>query len=324
MHKSQKLFEKIDHSNRFLILTHENPDGDALGSMLALSISLKQSGKYVDCVCASPTPQPFLFLPKVSKIKNNFFLGDYDLIFILDCGDLKRTGFADRIKYFARKKAKKVVNIDHHPKNDVHKISWFNLIDYRASSTSELIYLLLKDMQGTVIDKDIATCLFCGIYTDTGGFRHSNTTVRVLKTASELLHCGARLKLVTNNIVNGKSVSALKLWGLVLSRAKKDSRLGLITSVITKEDLKSCQASIADLAGAVNLINAVPETRAAILFSEPEDGKIKASIRTENNNIDVGKLANIFGGGGLKKAAGFTIAGKIIKDKTGNWQIKYI
>lgn len=324
MHKSQKLFEKIFNSHKFLILTHENPDGDALGSMLALTIALKKLGKYVDSVCASRIPLPFLFLPKVSEVKNSFFLGDYDLIFILDCGDLKRTGYADRIKYFARKKAKKVVNIDHHPKNDVHKISWFNLIDYQASSTSELIYLLLKNIQGVEIDKDMATCLLCGLYTDTGGFRHSNTTVLVLRIASELLRYGAKLKLVTNNIVNGKSVSALKLWGLVLSRAKRDSRLGLVTSVITKEDLKSCQATMADLAGAVNLINAVPKTKAAILFSEPEDGKIKASIRTEDNNIDVGKLANIFGGGGLKKAAGFTIEGKIIKDKTGNWQIQYI
>lgn len=313
---------KIATAEKILLLTHENPDGDAIGSAMALFNYLRQIGKYVDASCPSDIPDLFKFLPLSDKFKKDFLLGDYDLVIILDCGDLKRTGFAHRLKELNNQK-KRIINIDHHSKNDLHNLAQVNYIDYQASSTAELVYKLLQDSD-CLINKEIATCLLCGIYTDTGSFKHSNTSEEVLKISAHLLRCGARLNLITSFITNGKSVPALKLWGIALSRIRENKKIGLISSIITQKDIQSCQATNADLAGVVNLINTIPQTRAAILFSEIESGKIKASIRTERNDIDVSHLAAIFGGGGLKKASGFSIDGQIIAKAKGDWEIKFL
>lgn len=309
----------INKAESVLIITHENPDGDALGSMLALGQIMEAMGKKSDHICIDPVPRAFEFLHNTQKIKKDFLCGDYDLIFILDCGDLRRTGFPDRLKEFSRHK-KKIINIDHHPKNDLHKIARFNLVDYDCSSTSEIVFNLIRFLKIN-IDPKIATSLLCGIYTDTGAFQHSNTSVYVMEIASYLLKKGAKLKEITTNIANGKSVSALKLWGIVLSRANKNEEYGIVSSVITQKDITDCGATQSDLAGAVNVINSIPDSKAAILFYEMPDGLIKASVRTESNSIDVSQLARIFGGGGLKKASGFTIDGKIVKTIRG-WKIR--
>lgn len=316
MEKISSLFLK---NSNILLITHENPDGDALGSMLGLREVLKNLGKNVHCVCSDTIPRPFLFLPGISLIKKDFFLGDYDLIAILDCGDLRRTGFSNRLKELSKHK-NKIINIDHHPKNDLHRLAKINLINFEASSTSEIIYELIKEMK-VELNYLAATCILCGIYTDTGFFQHSNTSSKVLQIASELLKRGARLKEITKNIANNKSIAALKLWGKVLSGIKRNKKFNLTTAVVTQKDMAECQATQTDLAGVVNMINSIPGSKAAILFYETSEGKIKASLRTESNVADVSALARIFGGGGLKKASGFTIEGKIQKTKNG-WQIK--
>jgi phosphoesterase RecJ-like protein len=316
-----KVKTRLEKSDKILLLTHENPDGDALGSLLAMALTLKKINKIVDFVCSDDLADPFLFLPKSDEIRKDFLLGDYDLIMILDCGDIKRTGFSDRLKEFAKNK-KKIVNIDHHPKNDLHKISDINLIDYNASSTCEIIYELIKILNIN-IDKDIATCLLCGLYTDTGAFKHANTNSKVLSIASELLYLGARLKKITKNITSGKSIAALKLWGIALSRINKNDELGITSSFITFNDIDKCLATPNDLAGVVNMINSIPDSKVAILFSEIEDGKIKASLRTESDFVDVSKFAQIFGGGGLRKASGFTIEGHLVFENN-QWHINSI
>lgn len=312
--------KKINSASNVLLLTHENPDGDAIGSMMALFLALtKKMNKQSRAVCTSPIPQLFSFLPEAGKIKSDFILGDHDLVIILDCGDLRRTGFSDRLKELSHYK-KRIVNIDHHPKNDIHKIAKTNYVDYYASSTSELIYRLLKVLEVN-IDPDMATSLLCGLYTDTGIFMHPNTSREVFQISAELLSKGARMKLITNNIINGKTVTRLKLWGLALSRIKHHHELGIISSIITLDDISNCGANSEDLAGIVNLMNTIPDTNAVILLSETEPGKIRASLRTRKNHVDVSRLANIFGGGGLKKASGFSIAGSITTNGDGRWNV---
>jgi len=315
INSTEKIIQLIQEAEKILLITHEHPDGDALGGMLGLKMSLESLGKSTQSVCVDEIPRPFLFLPKRQSIAQDFLLGDYDLIMILDCGDLRRTGFGERLKQFFLYK-KKIINIDHHPKNDLHKLARHNIVDFKSSSTSEIIYKLLTELD-IEINSEIATCLLCGLYTDTGAFQHSNTTPEVLKIAACLLKNGARLKDITKNITNGKTVAALKLWGLVFSRIQKNDSLGLVTAIVTQKDLDTCNATNADLAGAVNMISSIPETRAAILFHELTDGSVKASIRTEKNDVDVSNLARIFGGGGLKKASGFTISGKLAKNLLG-------
>lgn len=314
-----KVIKEINYSSNILLLTHENPDGDALGSSLAMQLALKKIGKKVNSYCTSNIPSIFTFLPEINSFGKKFLLGDYDLIVILDCGDSKRTGFCDRLKEFSQYK-KKIINIDHHPKNDLHRIAKINIVDYNASSASEIVYDIIKKLK-IKIDKDIALCLLCGLYTDTGSFKHSNTTPKTFQIASELLRCGARFKKITKNIINNHSLSSLKLWGIALSRLKINQKYKIASSIITKNDIRNCNAKEEDVSGIVNMINTIPDTNIALFIYELDNFTIKASLRTEAKNINLTKIANIFGGGGLKKASGFKLKGKII-EKNDNLSIQ--
>lgn len=315
----EKVINKLKAFEKVLLIIHENPDGDTLAAATVLYKVLKKLDKSPVLLCKDEIPKPFLFLDAVFEIHHDTLFGDYELIVVVDCGDLKRTGFPERLKKHVRSKNKFLINIDHHPKNDLHKIANINLVDFKASSTSEIVYELCEKMQ-IVLDKDMATSLLTGIYTDTGGFKHANTTEETLKIASDLMRSGARIKKISQNISLNKSVSAMNLWGIVLNRMRRHESLGIVSSVITQADLNKCKASDEDLAGVINLINTIPDSKAAIIFYETKDEKIRASIRTERDNIDVSRLANIFGGGGHKKASGFTVDGKF-KFTNGSWKI---
>jgi phosphoesterase RecJ-like protein len=275
-------------------------------------------GKNPSMICKDSVPKPFQFLLNYQEISHDLLFGDFELILVIDCGDLKRTGFDERLKKMAKKK-KTIINIDHHPKNDLHKIATVNLVDFKASSTSEIIWELLEKLQ-VEIDKEMATTLLTGLYTDTGGFKHSNTSPKTLKIAAELLRLGAKIKLITKNVSFNRTIPSMKLWGVVLNRLKKQADLSIVYSVITKDDLLNCGADYDDIAGVVNLINSIPDAKAAILFYETEDNKIRASVRTESDGVDVSRLANLFGGGGHKKASGFTLDGHF-KIKENDWEI---
>lgn len=304
--------------DKYLLIIHQNPDGDAVASALALQAALLKKNKIVSIVCKDLVPKPFRFLDRSDTIKQDFLQGDWDVVVVLDCGDLKRTGFPTRIKDFSKRRHR-VINIDHHLKNDLHKIANCNLFDVTAAATGEIIADLINKM-GIEIDKDIATDLLTAIYTDTGGFKHPNTSQKTLELASRLMASGARLKKITEHISSSKTVQSLKLWGIVLSRIQKHKTLGIMVSVITQKDLNLCNATVQDLDGAVNLIGSATGTTAAMLLAEYPDGQIKASLRTDADNVDVSKIAQVFGGGGHKKASGFTIPGRIFKDG-GKWTI---
>jgi len=140
---------------------------------------------------------------------------------------------------------------------------------------------------------------------------HSNTTPETLGLASKLLSHGARLKLITQNINNAKTLASLKLWGKALERIVYNSKYEIVYSIITQKDILECDAKPSDVAGVVNLINSVPNASAVILFCEHQDNEIRVSLRTEKRGVDLSRLANIFGGGGHKKAAGFSFKGKM-------------
>ncbi len=313
-----KVISRIKNYQKFLLMIHEDPDGDTLAATVAMYLVLRKLDKEVWMVCKDPVPKPFLFLPTVGKIQKDILFGDFEVIIIIDCGDLKRTGFAERLKKFSNA-TKNLINIDHHPKNDLWKIANINLVDNSASSASEIVWELIKKL-AVNIDKDVATAILTGIYTDTGGFKHSNTTPKTLEISSELLNYGARLKLITKNVALNKSVASLKLWGVALSRLRKNQDLQIVSSVITRKDLQDCGATYYDLAGVVNLMNTIPDSKAAILFFETPEGQIRASLRTEKENVDVSKIAKLFGGGGHQKASGFTIPADL-KMNGKSWEI---
>ena len=310
--------ELIERYERFLILSHEEPDGDALGAALALQAGFIALGKKAVVALKDPVPAPFRFLPGVPEIVTDFLVGDYEVLVVVDCGDLARSGFPARILQF-RASRKPIINIDHHPRNDLTRVASVNIVDTSVAASVELVADLLNEL-GVAIVPSVATQLLTGLYTDTGGFKHSNTTPAVYALASSLLAKGARLKRIVHYVATTRTLAALKLWGLVLSRVRQHPSLPLALSMISQEDLERCRASLNDLGGVVNMINSIPGTEAAVLFTELPDGEIKVSIRTERDGIDVSRLAAIFKGGGHKKAAGFRLRGRIAKRLDG-WQI---
>jgi len=309
MNETQRISDLINAYSNILLIIHQFPDGDTIASSLALYIALKKLAKNVTIACNDSVPEPFLFLPKAREIKRDFLQGDWDLIIVLDCGDLRRTGYSDRIKAFAGRK-KRLINIDHHPRNDLHKIANINFFDESVAAVAELVEPIIT-MLGVEIEKEIATCLLTAIYTDTGGFMHSNTTPETLSLASKLLSRGARLKLIIQNINNARTLPSLKLWGKALERIVYNSKYEIVYSIITQKDILECDAKSSDVAGVVNLINNVPNANAVILFCEYQGNEIRVSLRTEKKGVDLSRLANFFGGGGHKKAAGFNFQGKI-------------
>lgn len=312
-------FEKaITSAERFLLITHQLPDGDGLASVLSLRRALIHLNKRVTAVTASPIPKAFHFLPDTSVFQADFILGDYDVVITLDCGDLRRTGFEARLRRFATHQ-RRLVNIDHHPKNDLSRLANINLMDMSAAATTQLVYELY-DHFGWPLDHDIATLLLCGLHTDTGGFKHPNTTPEVLEIAADLLRHGARLGEITRNMHHRRRVATLHLWGIILDRLHCHRELGIVSSFVTLEDLRQCEANHADVAGVVNLIKNIPNAKVAILFTEQPDGSIKASLRASSPDVDVARLAALFGGGGLKKAGGFSIPGRLQRAADG-WQV---
>lgn len=318
MKKFDDFRQLIDGNHEFVLVGHEDPDGDSLGSLLALGEYLEGQGKSVKMTCKSQLPEIFNYLRGVDKVCREFDSSRQGAIILLDNGDLKRTGFSKEIQQ-AKKRGLQIVNIDHHIRNDIWKIATLNLAETMASSTSELVFKLLTSLKAN-INPSMATALLTGMYYDTGGFHHSNTSDEVLKISSELLRLGANLKKISKSVSQNRSLNMLKLWGIALDRIKLDSQRSIATTVLTRRDIVHSGANEEEISGLVNLLNSASEVKMALLLYETEDGKIKGSLRTENNDVDVAKLAGAMGGGGHKKASGFSLKGKLMKIGN-NWQV---
>ena len=302
----------IEENNNFLIISHERPDGDALGSVLAMKIALEKQGKKAIGFCADILPENFNFLPDVEKIKNDPKIVDefvkkssdsskLSKIILVDCSEIYRTGLKNL------KKENIALAIDHHPV--VRPEAKLSIMEVETSSASEIIFDLFKKLD-IEINKDIATCLLTGIICDTGGFKHSNTSSKTLEISAELMKKGVRLNKITKKIFRSKNETTLKIWGRALARIQKDPKTGLAFSIITYDDLKECGASPEDLSGISNIISTAKEARFSLLLTEYEKGKLSGSLRSEEfKGVDVSQIAKLFNGGGHKFASGFKIEG---------------
>lgn len=306
----------IRENDNFLLIAHDRPDGDTIGSTLALHLALKKIGKKSLPVCSGSVPKVFQFLASSSVFEKDFLFGDFEAIILIDNGDLKRSGFDSRIRQYFRLK-KPIINIDHHPQNDIWKLAKINLVNDQLSSTAEIIFELISTIDQKLIDSDMATAIMTGIYTDTGGFQHPTTTPRILNLASRLLSLGAKLKIIKKNIDGKHPFSTLKLWGLVLKNLTVNNEYGIILSVVTRQEIRESGGSEEELAGVVNMINTAPGACVALLIYETENGKVKGSLRTESDMVDVSFLASLLNGGGHKRAAGFSFSGRIVKNDHG-------
>ncbi|MFH1367035.1 MAG: DHH family phosphoesterase [Patescibacteria group bacterium] len=317
-----KLQELISKANNILLSTHERPDGDALGAMIALSYYLEDLGKKHLCYAREKVIDAYFFLPGIEKISHQLEkVADFDLVIFLDAGDVKRTGLKDFLFQIDKNKTK-VINIDHHLTSSLDEDHFFdlNIVSLEVSSTSEIIYNFF-DFLKIHLNKEKATNLLTGVLTDTGCFSNLGTTVSSFSMAADLMNKGTNIKKICDHTQKNKNVVSLKLWGRVLSRLEKNEKTGVVTSAITLKDLEECGAEEESTEGISNFLNFLSDAKYTLLYKEEKSGTVKGSLRTTREEVDVAKIAAEYGGGGHKKAAGFSVKGKLVKTADG-WRIE--
>lgn len=309
MAQSTQLFQQIRESlkkaSAILIVSHEDPDPDAIGSSLALRQAFKHLGLKSECYLPAPLPFRLNFLPDFFEIKSAVNFSDYDLFFCLDYGDFRRLPVPDSLP------PEKIITIDHHLGDQRGEIK---IIDPEASSTAEIVYNLLKENE-IEINKNIAVSLLTGIAFDTGLFFHPSTSPKTIKAAADLLSKGAPFAKIIRSGLNPNFSSYSSdwsaIWSRALSRVKIDGEAGLVYSWISREDFQNCGAS-PDLTKIASFISAVFPANCALFLSEQKPGEIKGSLRSEPfGGKNVASLAKILGGGGHPHAAGFKQNGTI-------------
>lgn len=303
-----KVGKEIKSAESILLVSHKGPDGDTIGSTLAMYDYLTSIGKDVLPVCTDLIPEPFYFLPHIKAYEQDFAVEDFDLFIILDCGAHYMTNFHETHPQLFDKTLN-VVNIDHHPSNDY--FGTFNIIETKACSTTRIIYEMFKILNWE-INRNIATCLLTGSFTDTGSFMHSNTKSSTLRAAGDLLSKGANLRNIRKHIFKTTPLSTLQLWGRVLKNIHVNDD-GVTMTVLNQKDFDETKADYSELTGVIDYVNSVPGSDFSVMLTE-RDGTVKGSLRTLKSDIDVAAIASEFGGGGHKKAAGFTIPGRLEKE----------
>jgi len=278
-----------------------DPDGDAIGSALALAHALRKMGKKCSLACADPIPGALSFLPRVREFGTPEITNE-DLIIAVDVSDPNRFGKAyEHVPSLNIP----ILNIDHHVTNTL--FGTHNVVRTGAAATAEIVFDLLQDW-GLPLDSLLATYLLTGIVTDTRSFSTSSTTPRILDIAAQLMRAGASLTEITENVFNRRGLATLRLWGKVLDQTQLDGQL--VWSINTLDMQSQCRARSDDGDGVVNLLATAHEAQAAIVFKESGTGQIEISIRSRPG-VDISPIAVYFGGGGHPQAAGTALRGKL-------------
>lgn len=294
----------LEKSSRILLVSHVQPDGDAIGSLLGLGLSLRAKGKSIVMYNEDPVPASFAFLPGADLIVQD--AGDisrFDTLIVLDSGDAERMGN----KAAELKKIPAILNIDHHPSNT--EFGTHNLIDTDAASTTVMIWRLLKEMQWT-IPGDAAWGIYTGIFTDTGGFRFGNTNTEALSIAAEMTACGVHPETVGTNILGSYSFSYIRLLQKALASIRLCADGKLATMTLTRAMFEETGASEEEASGLVNYARYIAGVKMAVLIREKEEEAVlpwKVSMRADKD-IDASAIAVAHGGGGHRAAAGFSTA----------------
>ena len=294
-----QVVELIEKKDRFAITSHIRPDGDGLGSSLGLFWLLKSLNKEADVVMRDPAPHAYQQLPGAGAIRVAPQVGDhFDAVFVIECSDIDRPGLSDL-------KDQLVVNIDHHSTTEL--FGTVNWIDSTAAAVGEMIYNLCKATGGRVT-KEIAECVYTALLTDTGSFHYSNTTERTFKIASELVRIGVKPAKTAEAIFGSYEWPKIELLSHVLSTAKRDATGHVAWMWQTLAMQEQTHAAEEDADGFVNYPLAVGEVEATALFKETAPGIYRTSLRSKGD-VNVARIAEQFGGGGHRNAAGCTLRG---------------
>lgn len=298
---------KIRESNKIAITFHVSPDGDSLGSSLALMQGLRKIGKEAYILSKEEIPGDFRFLPCSDIIDGKSFtvLPNTECVIVLDCGDVKRIN-AD---LDLNNKDYTIINIDHHISNDLY--GDLNYVDTNASAMSETVYQMLRIM-GIKIDKDMATCLYTSLITDTGSFKYSGTTSVTHTIAGDLINTGIDFSEIHRIVFDNKKFHTIKLHGKAI---EKMELIGteICIMVITKEMLSELGLdSETDTSDIINIGMQVDSVETTALIKEADNG-VKVSLRSKSK-VDVRKVAEGFGGGGHIRASGLRLENKTVDE----------
>jgi phosphoesterase RecJ-like protein len=297
----QRAAEEIRRRRRFVIASHVRPDGDAIGSQLAMAYALRALGKEARIVNRDPPPPPLLSFPGVADIEIAERIDDTgDAVIVMESGDLSRTGVAGLDAGF-------VINIDHHVGNTMYgAVNWF---DVSAAACGEMVFDLVRELR-VPLTYEIAVHVYIAILTDTGSFHYSNISPRTFDTCRQCVEAGVNPQAVARAVFDSNSLGRLKLFGAVLSRMELDAAGQLATLTIDEQLLADCGATYEDTDGLINLPLTVKGIQAVIFFKKigPDDWRV--SLRSKGN-IDVNAVATQFGGGGHKNASGCSATGSL-------------
>ncbi len=294
-----QVVELIENKNNFAITTHVRPDGDGVGSSLGLCWLLRSLGKTAEVLVRDGVPVSYRDLPGADEIREVSEIDrDYDAIFVIECSDIDRPCIKGLEKQFT-------VNIDHHATSE--HFGTINWIDATASAVGEMIYNLCKAIGGRVT-KEIAECVYMALVTDTGSFHFPNTTDRTLKVASELIKVGVKPAQISEAVYNSYPWSRIELMRQVLNTVRRDQTGRVAWMRQTLEMRVDSGMTDGDNNGFVNIPLAAKEVVASVYMREVEPNFYRVSLRSKGN-VNVARVAEKFGGGGHKNAAGCRVEG---------------
>lgn len=304
-HLFGQLHDEIRRAERILLIAHKKPDGDTLGSSSSVLNWLIREGKTVTAFCLDAPPTTFSYIRNIGRYTNDpsVFDEQYDLVIVFDSGDLRYCGVAEFMPRLP--KGYILVDIDHHITNEY--FGDLNLVVTDASSTAEIVHRFYV-ANNIRIDERMATSLLTGLLTDTSSFSNAATTSGSMDAAADLLRHGARHHDVIRAMFHNKGVETLRIWGLLLSRLHHNRQFDVVSTYLLQNDVPAGASDVVE--GISNFLNAVTgKTDTILVLRELLDGNIKGSFRSVRR--DISKVAKLLGGGGHKKAAGFTVKGRI-------------
>lgn len=304
-----QIISHLNNSDHILVVTHTDPDGDAIGSLIATGLALDKLSKRVLFYNESPIPAVYRFLPGVERVKNHLDpTVSYDTAIVLDCGDLNRVGkISDQILQIPV-----VVNIDHHVTNT--KFGTCQWLDFEACASAEIVYRLIEAMN-IPISTDIATCIYTGILTDTGSFRFSNTNRAAFEICEKMINRGVNPFQVAQHVYGTYSLGRIKLLNRALDSIEI-SRNGKVSMMsVTRTMMEETGTQPEDADGLINYAKRIQDVQVAVLIQEQignhsgnrnNSHTYHVSLRSDGT-VDVASIASTFGGGGHYSAAGFSI-----------------
>jgi bifunctional oligoribonuclease and PAP phosphatase NrnA len=294
-----QICEAIRSRQRFVISSHARPDGDSIGSQLAMAFALRALGKHVEVVNQDAAPPPLMAFPGVPAIQvAERVIGEFDAAIVMECSELKRTGVEGLDRFF-------VINIDHHPGNaEYGAINWF---DGTAAACAEMVFDVIRALD-VPLSVEIATHIYVGILTDTGSFHYSSISSRTFDICRQLVDAGVDPPKVARSIFDSNTLGRLKLFGAVLSSIELEHGGRLAVVCVDRAMAAASGGTYDDTEGLINLPLTVREIQAAIFLKEIDKNDYRVSMRSKGD-IDLCAVAKKFGGGGHKNASGCSLTG---------------